>query len=398
MSERLCADWLADYMKYTAKLESPDTYHFWSGMSVVAACVRRRAWVNLGYFKVFANMYIVLVGPPAVRKNTAINAATYLITDNITDGEGGFSDVKMSADSTTREALIQAINKSTKIDEVNGKSYTHASLTIISKELSVFLGTGNTDLLALLTDLYDCHPRWEYRTKMSGIDSLTNMWLNMLGASTPDWLCGSIPITAIGGGFTSRVIFVVEDKVRQKVAIPKPTPAQLEIKKKLIHDLESISMVGGEFIMTPEAEAWYEDWYQNANKKLDDQRFHGYAERKHIHLLKVALIIAISRNSPNKITDGHMVLALSALDNIEENMVNAFGGAGASPLAPSVQTVINIIQTAGEISKTELVKQTWRDVDIRYLQQILFMIKDMGVVETYKKEADGDTYFKFVGG
>jgi len=165
---RRCKDFISSYMEYTAKSESPESYHRWCAMSIIASAVRRQVWIDMGFFRVYPNMYIVLVGPPGrCRKSVAINTATNLIQ--------GLSDIRVSADAITREALIRAIKLSETQTEIGNKIYMHSSITIISKELSVFLGTNNSDLLSLLTDLYDNPDMWEYRTKNSGIDTITNV-------------------------------------------------------------------------------------------------------------------------------------------------------------------------------------------------------------------------------
>jgi hypothetical protein len=316
MANRHEDNWLKSYLDYTAPLESPTTYHIWSGISIVAGCLRRRIWADVG-FDVFPNLYIVLVGPAGkCRKTSAINTATKLITA---------------------------------IDGI----YTHSSLTVISKELSVFLGTGNHDLLSLLTDMYDCAERWEYRTKGSGIDTIHNLWLNILGASTPAWLVGSMPLTAIGGGFTSRVIFVVEDDVRHKNPFPRLDKAH---RKRLSDDLGDISKLTGEIKMTKAAEDMYGEWYESlSNQTITDPRFQGYVERKHIHLVKTAIVLSVCDAQANGIEDIHVKQALTFLTDIERNMVRAFGAAGRSPIAADIDTILNTIRASNIITKEQLI-------------------------------------------
>ncbi len=343
-------------MAYTFQLESPDSYHKWTALSTVAACLGRKVWIQLGYFPVFPNMYVVLVGPAGrCRKGVAINSGTDLIL--------GMKDVKISADAITREALIRMIKLSEVDGEIDGKPYRHASVTVVSKELAVFLGTGNHDLISLLTDLYDCPKEWEYRTKGQGVDSINGVWLNLLAASTPDWLIGSIPVTAIGGGFTSRVIFVVEENVRKKTAVPILGPKELALREDLKHDLEQIFLMKGEYKFSPQALKRYTDWYDNDNTKIEDSRFWGYAERKHIHMLKLAIIYAVCDSSPGIIEVRHIDLALKSLNEIEPGMVEAFGGAGRSQYAADISEIIQNIKRAGSIPSIQLRKSLLMDVD-----------------------------------
>ena len=278
--KRKCPDFLQSYMEYTSLLEAPDSYHLWCAMSMVAAVTERKVWLDLGYWKYYPNLYICLVGPPGkCRKTASITTATDLIKH--------LPEVKVSADSTTRESLIRVMQNSEGEFMHDGEVQLHSSITVISKELAVFLGHGNNDLLAFLTDLFDAPDKWTYKTKHMGTDEIHGAWLNFLAATTPTWLVGSVPMEAIGGGFTSRVIFVVEDNVRFRNPFPVLTPKLLEVRKDLQHDLEVMGNYTGPMALSPEAMEFYIKWYTDGNPKIDDSRFHGYSERRHVHLLKI---------------------------------------------------------------------------------------------------------------
>lgn len=369
---RKCKNWLDSFMDYTEHTEPPDSYHQWSALSTIAACLRRQVWVDMGSFEVYPNMYVVLVGPPATRKNAAIKLSTNLALK--IDG------IRITADAITREALIRAIttSKAQTISSIN-EPYEHCSVTIVSKELSVFLGTRNTDLLALLTDLYDCHDKWEYRTKNMGIDTIHNEWLNLLGGTTPLSFAGIVPLEAIGTGFTSRVIFVVEDKPRARIARPFLDSA---LKEKLAYDLEQISMMCGEMKFTPEGEAWFVYWYEKANEKRShDTRFEGYYGRKHIHLLKVAMIISASFSNDMIITETHLKSALYLIEQLEDRMIEAFGAAGRSILAQDIDVVLKYIQDNKTISRNQLLKAVWRDVNPKDIDIVIKSLCEMKMIK-----------------
>jgi hypothetical protein len=262
--------------------------------------------------------------------------------------------------------------------QVAGEPYTHSSLTIVSKELSVFLGTGNHDLLSLLTDLYDCPMRWEYKTKGSGTNRVEKVWLNMLAASTPTWLVGSIPLTAIGGGFTSRVIFVVEEDVRRKTAVPMFTDKEIRLGDELRLMLEKISMCSGEMALTQNAMEFFEKWYNEDNIKLDDPRFAGYSERKHIHALKVAMILSICESLEGKLKKHHLEYAIKLLTEIEGRMVKAFGAVGRSPIALDLDEIMTIMQGCETIERYQLMKHVRMNVHPREFDTCMKLLVDSG--------------------
>lgn len=386
---RKCLNWLDTYLKYTDKMESPTNYIIWSGLSAVAACLRRQVYVNMGFFTVYPNMYVVLVGPAGrARKSVALGVALSLVNN--------LPDIRISADAVTREALIRAIKTSEKVIDIGGgKIYTHSSLTVVSKELSVFLGTGNHDLLSLLTDLYDCGDLWEYRTKNSGIDSIQGVWLNLLGASTPDWLVGSLPLTAIGGGFTSRVIFVVEKDVRRREALPVLTEKELLLRKDLIHDLEQISILVGEMIMDEPARAWFTYWYNHDNAPFTDSRFSGYSERRHVHLIKVAMLLSVCENDKLIIEAKHLKNALYLIQDIEKSMLGAFGATGRNPFAPDIGAVLESVKNVGVMRRSDIVSGIWRDVNTKELSSTIDTLIAMGCIRV-DVGIDGVLLYRFV--
>jgi len=396
--KRKCADFITSHLEYSAQAESPTSYHLWSAMSVLAAAVRRQVWVDMGFFRLYPNLYIVLVGPPAARKGTAMEIAMKLISD--------VSEVNVSADSITREALIRTIAESeTTTATANGGVYVHSSVTIFSKELSVFLGTGNHDLLSLLTDLFDSGDRWEYKTKNKGIDTIHNLWVNLLAASTPSWLVNSVSggtgqrsMSAISGGFTSRVIFVVEDGVRHHNAHPVLTPQESRLKGYLKSDLELISQTYGEFKMPFTTREFYKSWYETRyDTSIKDPRFEGYAARKHVHLIKIAMLCAISAGRTDKIELTDMQRALKMLDDLEYKMAEAFGAAGRSDMTEDIDLILNTVKIMNEIKSADLKRAVRRDVTFKHFDQIMAELISMKFVGTKIDPTDGSAIYFYKG-
>lgn len=384
--ERKCENFIESYLHYTRALESPTSYHSWCAMSVISACLRRKVWVNMGHFNIYPNMYVVLVGPPGMcKKSVAINAAMGLIED--------YNEIKVSADSITREALIQDIKKSESQIQIGDKIQFHSSVTIVSKELSVFLGEQNQGLLSLLTDLYDCPNKWEYKTKNKGIDTCYGIWLSLLGASTPSWLVGSISQAAIGGGFTSRVVFVVEDKERQKNAFPKLEPEDIILREHLMRDLEKISMISGEMKLSKEAIDFVTYWYNTNFHNNVDHRFAGYYERKQLHLLKVSQILSSAESDDRLINLTHVKKALEHLDKAEVKMKGAFGAAGRSSVAADIDEILQTIIRSELIERSQLLKAVWMNVHPDEFTTVIKTLHEMEQIETVIK-ADGKIYYK----
>ena len=76
-------DWLEDYLKYTAPQESPEIFHFWSGVAVIAGVLNRRVFLpriaanGVLYYTNFPGQLspILIAGSGKAKKSTAINIA-----------------------------------------------------------------------------------------------------------------------------------------------------------------------------------------------------------------------------------------------------------------------------------------------------------------------------------
>src|SRR3990167_8712480 len=219
MAERELDDFITGYLKYTESSEPPLSYHTGISIGMIAGALHRKARLDWGFERIYPNMYIVLVGPSGrSRKGIALGIGKSILSE--------IGGITMTSENATREALIRAMKGAvTNFQMPNtGQILFHCSITCFSEELSVFLGQNDIKFLASLTDWYDSKDNWTYETKGTGKDHLQGLCFNLLGATAPDWLQSRLPQEAVGGGFTSRVIFVVEDKKGKTVPKPNPPP------------------------------------------------------------------------------------------------------------------------------------------------------------------------------
>ena len=225
MSRNL-SDWLDSFVELTERCnkEPPVLFRKWAGISAIASALQRKVRLELGISLTFyPNLYIVLVGPSATGKGTAMKFASDIIEQIPT--------IRMSAQATSLQALIRRMKETnlTDIDLVTGEQQYHSSLTIFSTEFTVFLGYHNQELIAALCEWYDCPSRWSYETIARKKEEIVGVWVNLFASTTPDSIQASLPIESIGGGLTSRIIFVVEEKRNELVIIPTRTEYELTL-------------------------------------------------------------------------------------------------------------------------------------------------------------------------
>ncbi len=342
-------DWLTAFMDYASYGEAPRHMYFWSGVSAIAGCLRRKVWIDQAYFRWYPNFYIVLVAPPGiVSKSTTAGVAMNLLRK--------VPGVHFGPDVVTWPALIQAFSERTEGFEYEGNIHVMSALTLESSEFGNLLNPQDKEMVDLLVALWDGKPgTFEKKTKHSGNDSVENPWINLIACTTPSWIAGNFPEYMIGGGFTSRCIFVYADQKARYVAYPGlKVPANLDqLAERLISDLSHISGLAGEMKLTSDAIAWGEAWYHRhytvRSANLDDDRFGGYLARKQTHIHKLAMVLSASAGDSMLITDEHLVIADQMVTDLEPDMSFVFSKIGKSETALYAERLVWFVHSKGSV-------------------------------------------------
>lgn len=380
MSSRVLPDWLSGWMEFTDNTEPPYLYRLWTGLSVIAAGLRRKCFLPWGMYDVYPNMYIVLVGPSGLGKGMAMGPAIEILRD---------MQIKLAAEATTREALIRDLSECTDTTIADGgkKLAMHCSLTVFSEELTVFLGYSNLQLMADLCNWYDCRREWTYQTKHQGVDSIHGVWVNLLGGTTPELLQSSLPQDAIGGGLTARMILVYETKRGKIVPIPTLSERARKVRQDLLQDGYRIANMFGTFRVTDELVLAYTDWYNNQDKdkpQFSDPRFGGYLRRRPLHAIKVAMLLSASQSDDMVITAEHFDKARRIITETEANMGNTFRGMTAentrAQLVSTLKQVAAALMQHQELSYAQLLQLFYQDIDKWGMDKILETLMGMGAV------------------
>ena len=375
MSGRQLEGWIDSFLFYTDNTEPPELYRKWVAISAVASVLQRKCRLNWGTETFFPNMYIVLVGPPAARKGTAMKAGREFLNN---------LGISVSADESSRQKLVKSLQEAITTDQTpQGDIDYHSSMTIFSSELTVFLGYEGKELLSTLCKWYDCEDRFIYDTHQRGKEEVTNVWVNLLGATTPGQLQAALPAGAVGSGFTSRVVFVYAENKGKVVLKPTLTEEQVKTGDLLINDLGRMRTMGGEFIPTGAYEDLYYSWRENAESKdiFHDARLDYYVQRRPTHLFKLSIIFAASRSDDNVLDRIDLERAIETLEEAEKKMQQVFVGVGANPLAGLQDQIVQLVKRKGKVPMQEVAETFANDAGFNQLSEAIAAIEQMGQVK-----------------
>lgn len=388
MSGRQFPDFIEAYLAYTKSQEATERMHRWVAISMLAAAMERKVWLSRGHYVLYPNLYTIIVAPSGYKKSTSTGFGVNLLRELPT--------LKMMADRLTASSLIDCFIKAQRPFEFKGEPVKQAPSFAYVTEFLAFMKDAYGPLTEFLTTFYDCTPHdptkpWIYSTKGEGERRVYGPCLNILAASTSSWLRQAIPVEQMEGGFTSRILFVVETDPPEKfVAFPEETQLLGEdYRLKLVADLTAVHNLVGPVSITEEARAWYRGWYEEHMKRLvknTDLRFSGYYSRKSDTLLKLAMVSSVARSNDLLVSMADMTRALAWINNIELNMFQAFGPAGKNELSEMTLHVLNYMAQQEEsftgvgLPHQQILRAFYRNLDHAGLSLLMSNLSQMGLV------------------
>jgi len=382
-------------MKYTDNVETASIYRKWVGILCLSSALQRKVKVEWGVSLTFyPNFYIILVGKSAAGKGTAMRPGFDILSC--------ISNIRTAPQATSLQSLISQMQNNNHADiDTEGNQYWHSSLTVFSEEFTVFLGYKNNDLISTLCNWYDCEDNWSYTTIKRDREQVRGVWLSIMGGTTPDLIRTSLPPDSIGGGLTSRIIFVYAEKADDISIFPTETIEQKSLFEALVHDLESISLLSGSFQWTQGFMDLWADWRRTDfdNPPFHDPKFDGYCGRRKVHLMKLAMIMSVSREPKEQgdliLTKDDLEQAIKYLEEVEVQMAMTFRGVGKSDISDLIFRANTFFITAqtNEMEYKQFAKFFEADADKLMMDRITATLEATGLIKLIQRP-QADTLIK----
>jgi len=363
-------------MEYSCDLESPERMRLWAGISTISAALQRRVWTEVKFQHCYANMYVLLCGPPGVGKGNAMKLlgnwlreidALWISPDGLT---------RRSFFSTMEAAVCEDLSFAESGSALDSLSKRHHSLTAFIEELGVFLHAGDNDFIYTLCHIYDTPTRFHYKTESAGENYFENAWFSMLSAVTPKGLKDIFTDQALEMGISARTVIIYSDE-KIDVDIFGKIDRKQALEKDLKFDLNRITKIQGQYQFEQDAATELVAWAATGFKpEPKDPRFTHYNSRRFVQIIKLCMICAASKRQDPIILKEDLFQAKTFLLEAERVMSGAVASIGSNPYLDTQQRAIRLINTKYETQKkgtieSELRQQLSQDLDPRYSDMIL---------------------------
>ena len=308
-------------MRYMSNKRTSKLFSKWGAIATIAGALERKVWCETGIGKLYPNLYTLLVGPPASGKTVQTNTIHRLWT--------GISDNS----SSTHKVGLSSINHATIIDELvdarrvvieTDPADKFNSLLVAVNEFSVLMPVPDPIMQAVLSDLYDCHAFGQRRRSLPEPIKLDKPQVNLIGATQPSTLNQIIPAGSWDQGFASRIIFVYSDN-QIKTSIWDTKPNSKNEYAILQEDLRVIGKLYGPVLFDEDVKHMVDEWDKDVSKvKPIHPQLKYYNDRRLVHLLKLCVIISMSRNNELSVNAEDFIWALNTLQEVEIVMPKMF--------------------------------------------------------------------------
>ncbi|RMD52346.1 DUF3987 domain-containing protein [Candidatus Parcubacteria bacterium] len=317
MTER--PDWITKFVNHTENTSSPRIFRKWAAVAAIGGALERKVYVRTLGSNLYPNTYIVLVAPPGVGK-TEMTWRIRALWETLEDHH-------IASSSVTKASLIDELAAANRRILTNDptKPVSHFnSLQICVNELGVLIPAYENEFMNTLTDLWDCK-HYSERRRTSKIEiNIPHPQLTMLTACTPSYLNHVLPEGAWDQGFLSRTMLIYsgERQIRSLFADAEFNQAEFD---ELAEHLQHIGNLQGEIRFTEEAAKAIDHFHMtDGEPKPQHPKLFSYNIRRTVHLLKLCMILSISRSDELLIRIEDFQTAYDMLIEAEHYMPDIF--------------------------------------------------------------------------
>jgi len=326
---------LKEYTEFVQPLtEAPTQYHIGTALALVSTVLGRNVYMDEGATTYYPNLYILVIGESGItRKSTAIGMVYKFLPQ--------LNPEYILGSTMSSEALLDAFKKS----YCHIIVYDELKHLIVNEEKSYGKG-----LIALFTSLWANPPFYRVDVKNIPLPErvIKDPTLNILAASTPDWL--QLKEADVLGGFLGRFLPICSSKTTKRLAI-RPEMDEV-VLNDLFEKLRTIQRLSGRYVWQDEAreifKGLYDELCDNFQKEPNKALIQPYWARIDTHIRKLAIIFdACSPNPTLTITKDNLLRAWGIMELITGYYKEMLGSITYSFMGKKEKQLLDMVGGAG---------------------------------------------------
>ncbi len=414
---------LKNYINYLCQTNSnshPATMAI-SVISMVSGSFKNKVYIPKGeYFqKLYPNLWFLTISKSGQFKTSALNQGASIAIEQEKEILNNIKRLEYSA-APAEQIRAQSLNKTilpvriTPEGLIDYLAQGHKGVIYLS-EFGPWLQSlnkkYNSDLMGVLTDLYDCPSTWHSYTKGQGSSIIEDPFISICGVSTLNWLTkpgSGFSHDDVSGGFYPRFMFICPP---HSSGIPKARPTRNEtinisnnpeLKFKLL--LEDISQeleTERELKLSDSAGLVFDDMHNQIYKMVHNtssttqEILDPFLKRWSPSILKLAIIMQILEDPKSEfIREKALYAALPIVITAIKSTIQLFEGKlGESDFQQKCNKLLAWIHTKyiekGDISRSAIMMSKQLKGDTKEYESVLDMLVESLQIECVNKDYRG---------
>lgn len=338
---------LEEYQDYCSEFtDSPTVFHHRIGYSILSTVLGRKIYFWQGHRKIFPNLWLIIIAPSSFyRKSYSLG-----IAENILRQVQAKTDEKyILPREFSHERFVEIL-----ADQPRG--------LLVAYEFKTFMSMMSRDYMvgtqSMITELFDCPEVYDRKTKV-GEHEIHEPFINILAATTIDWMKASVRDTDLTSGFLPRFL-VVPFTGRKENPMAWQPEHSVEKMDKLVSKLVSFSRLAGPCTIYADAKNYYAEWYKKFEHEWSKPSvLSPFYARIQEYTKKLAILTCVDQTGTILVTKDHMETACRLADTytrwitgiIEEDFTFT---------DKNQKKVLEAIKSAGDdgITRSELIAKT----------------------------------------
>ena len=381
-------DWLLEYLHYSSGHEVSELYHKWVGLGLVASVLKQHVYIDMGTYKLYPNMFMIIVDSASAGKSHAIERFGLDLLVRADEKDASDNKLAIYNQRITAAAMIKSMSELYKDKKEN-------CVTVVAEELGFFtdMSGDNMNISNVLIKTYD-NGLLSSETIARNLDYTPNAQLNIIGGTTPGSLKDSVTKKFIEAGALSRMIFIHSEEISEPMPFPNPPKDNKARREGLADELNQFKELRGKFKWTSESIDYYEKWYRKTWHDFEERKDKLLVKRMANKMLKIAMILSVSRKHNLILELNDIIDAIKIRNEVLDNYLYISSKLTTSEFGEKVQSFLNIIKVNKKMKHSNLLRKVHHYFGLNEFTNAIMTLEeaDLISIETeYTKNATKPT-------